>query len=258
MSKVVAYISGGVVQYVGSNLENVEIVVVDADNLSEMGYTDADIQKILERETIGINEKEMIAPPEATELMEVQPYQAPEPWAPKPQEWCWTEVEGSLDFKVTRFEGYKEGQKYYKFDGVLPMVEILNQQNRIDPAEIIRQLSLEGDPELMLGDYWYGIDTPAPDAPYGFDVNVWDDGYALKMTAYAVVKGDDEKLRTSTLHPLMTHAFTTDELEVLAKGVNERKASEIQQVASEAPSGKSLLDALEELGKNKPNPEPKA
>ncbi|MDD3596676.1 hypothetical protein [Sulfuricurvum sp.] len=258
MSKVVAYISGGVVQYVGSNLENVEIVVVDADNLSEMGYSDEDIKKIFDRETIGINEKEMLTPPEAAELMEVQPYQAPEPWAPKPQEWCWTEVEGSLDFKLSKFEGYKEGQKYYKFDGVLPMAEILNQQNRIDPMDVIRELSSVGDPELPLGDYWHTIKTPAPDAPNGFDVNVWDDGYSLKMTAYAMIEGDDSKLRTSTLHPLMTHTFTPDELRMIENGIAERKANEIQQVASEATSGKSLLDAVEELSKNKPNPEPKA
>lgn len=258
MSKVVAYISGGVVQYVGSNLENVEIVVVDADNLSEMGYTDADIQKILERETIGINEKEMIVPPETTELMEVQPYQAPEPWAPKPQEWCWTEVEGSLEFKLSKFEGYKEGQKYYKFDGVLPMVEVFNQTERINIQELLKELSLSGDPELVCGDYWKKVEMPVPDAPFGFDVNIWDDGKDLQLTAYAIVEGDDGKFRTSTLHPLTNHTLTSNEVDVLLKGIADQKASAILQLASEATTGKGLLDAVEELGKNKPNPEPKA
>lgn len=239
MSKVVAFISGGVVQYVGSDLENVEIVVVDADNLSEMGYSDDDIQKILERETKGVSEKEIVEPTEASELMDVVPYQAPEPWKPEEGKWCWEEVEGMMEFKLAKFSGHKEGCNYYKFDGVLPMAEVLNQKERIDPQSVIAALKETTGQNLLSGDYWQNFSDPVPDAPDGFSVNVWDNGHNIQMTAYARIKSEDGQLRTSTLHPLMNYVFDSNE-------VKELLAVSMKGMAANA-GNQTLEDALGQL-----------
>jgi len=248
MSKIVIFVDGGNISYIGSNLENIDVVVVNADNLRDgMGYTDDDVGKIVEREKTGLNEINYSVPPEATEVMVIQPYKAPDPWAAKKGEWCWIEVDGLKEFKLGKFDEAKEGCTYYKFDGVLPMVEILNQQNRIDPKDVIRQLGSIGDAELLVGDYWYCINTPAPDAPYGFDVNVWNDGHDMKMTAYAIVMGDDDIPRTSTLHPLMNHTFSKEELEDLQKCVMTAQIASIREIASSASEGLTVSDAIEML-----------
>lgn len=87
------------------------------------------------------------------------------------------------------------------------------------------------------------------DAPYGYSVNVWDDEGTMKMTAYAIIDGDDGKRRTSMLHPLANHDFTQEEVELLQK-------ASIAKVAKEA-RGIGLIEALDELGKAEPKNEPK-
>lgn len=256
MAKVVLIVDGGNVTYVGSNLEGLEVVVIDKDNLKEgMGYTDDQIDQIYERETHGLKAVDFGTPPEAEEVMVVQAYKAPPPWTPKAGEHCWEEVDGLAEFKLAKFNGYKEGCNYYKFDGVLPMAEILNREERIDPQEVFQVLKDVGDPAMLEGDFWHGIDTPAPDAPFGYDVNVWSDGTTLKMTAYAIIQAADGQKRTSTLDPLMTHEFTPQEQEQLLEST---KTSIKGIAASATKEGRGLLDVLDELGGSKPSQEPKA
>lgn len=254
MSKIVVFVDGGNISYIGSNLEGLEVVVIDKDNLKEgMGYTDVEIDQIYDRETKGLKSVDFTTPPEAEEVMVVQAYKAPEPWSPKEGEWCWYEIPGLCEFKLAQYSGPKEGQNVYKFDGVLPMAEVLNQEVRIEPSEVIHELVALGNPDVLAGDFWHIIQKPAPDAPNGYDVNVWNDGHTLKMTAYALLEGDDGKIRTSMLHPLMSHEFTLDEKMKLL----ESTQGSIAKIAQNASGGKSLLDALGELDKTDPKNEPK-
>lgn len=257
MGKIVVFVDGGNISYIGSNLENIEVVVVDADNLKEgMGYTGEDVDKIFERETTGLKEINYDVPPEATEVMAVQAYKAPEPWKPKPGEWCWTEVDGLNEFKLTKFDGYKDGQKYYQFDGVLPMEEVVSMEGRIDPQEVIEDLIKAAGSDTLEGDYWHTIQTPATDAPHGFDVNVWNDGHEMKITAYARVIGDDQKLRTSSLHPLMTHTLSSEEIGRINAGIKENQLAAMRDLASSAPGGVSMEDAMKNLLSMDPKSDP--
>lgn len=257
MAKIVIFVNGGNVSYVGSNLEELEFVLVDGDNLHEMGYSDEEIKQIEDREVIGLKEVALNSPIESTEFMIVQSYKPPAPWEPTVGKWCWEEVAGIAEFKITKFNGEKEGCNYYKFDGVLPIAEVLQQQERINPQDIIRDLIEIGNPEMLNGDCYQKIKKAAPDAPYGFDVNIWNDGHGFKMTAFSIIKGNDEQLRTSSLHPLITHDLTPDEVDILLKGIDDKKSVAIQQMANGASAGKGLLDVLDELEKSKQNFEPK-
>lgn len=253
MAKVVFFVDDGKVSYIGSNLESLEIVVVDKDNLSEMGYSNDDVNQILAREMKGLKEANHAGPIESTEFMVVQSYKEPTPWEPKEGEWCWFEIDGLSEFKLAKYVEPKAGQNVYKFDGVLPMAEILNQEMRIDPRDVIDVLKSLEDPKVVLGDFWHKIHTPVADAPFGYDVNVWDDGYALRMTAYALVKGEDGKLRTSSLHPLRTHEFTHAELRELldSSSTPKQSLSDIQQIAANSAGGGTLEDAMNSLMKSK-------
>lgn len=248
MSKIVILVDGGNISYIGSNLENIEVVVVNADNLrNDLGYTNEDVGQILEREKTGLKNVDYNVPPEANEVMVIQAYKAPDPWEPKQGEWCWMEVDGLTEFKLGKFDGGKSGQKYYQFDGVLPMAEVINMEGRIDPKQVIEDLKKIPNPELLNGDYWHKIETPAVDAPLGFSVNIWNDGDDKKMTAYAIVMGDDDVPRTSTLHPLMNHTFSKEEFEDLQKSIMTAQIASIREIASNAPAGLSVHDAIEML-----------
>lgn len=254
MAKVVFFVDDGKVSYIGSNLESLEIVVIDKDNLNGMGYSDIDINQILSREMKGLKEVAAEGPLESTEFMVVQSYKEPTPWEPKEGEWCWFEIDDVYEYKLAKYDGPKEGQKVYKFDGVLPMAEILNQEVRIDPKEVIEELKSLGSSDVISGNFWHKVHKPVPDAPFGYDVNIWNDGYALRITAYALIKGEDEKLRTSMLHPLMTHAFTPEEQKELLESSNSM--SNIQKIAANSNGGSTLEDAMNSLTKSK-SQEPK-
>ena len=254
MPKVVVFVNGGNVSYIGSNLENLELVLVDGDNLQEMGYSNNEIDQIVSRETTGLKEVNITAPIESNELMVVQSYKPSEPWKPTAGKWCWEEVPGISEFKLTKFQEEREGCAYYEFEGVVP--EALQQQEKI-VENIIDELAQAGNHETLKGNTWLKIEKQIPGAPDGYEVNTWHDGHELKMTAYPMVEGADGVKRASMLEPILTHKFSPGEIHTIQKGIDAHKSSLIQQMAQGASSGKGLLDALSKLEKTKQNPDPK-